>query len=365
LLPRLAAAAGADDDLGGQHLHCRGERRLVDPGEQPVGGTAAKVAQRLADRGQRRVDDAAGVHVVVAGHRHVRRDPHARLLQLAQRADGHLVVRAHHGLRQRLAAEQGPGGRDAAVLGEVTVDDLGDAAARAGRDGLLECQPPFGGVRCVLRAGEEAEPVAAVLLDQVPGDRGHAAGVVTEEDVHRGLVTAPGDDDDGYLGGQRPQFVVIEDFLGDEQAVDLAGERAHPLREQLAAAAEGQQQRVLGPAQHRLGRVHDVVDEQQAASLDVDLVGAPLEAHQPDDVLPPPGEAARRRVGDEAERLDDGEHPLARVRVHQVRPAQHPRHGRDGHPGHLGDVIDRRHADPLDMIRNRLMMTALTLPLTW
>jgi hypothetical protein len=351
--------------LSGQYLHCRGERRLVDPGEQPAGGTAAEFAERLADRCQRRVDDAAGVHVVEPGHCHIRRDPHARLLQLAHRADGHLVVRAYHGLRQRLAAEQGPGGRDAAVLGEVTVDDLGDAAARAGGDGLLECQPPFGGVRRVLRAGDEAEPAAAVPLDQVPGDRRHAAGVVAEEDVHRGLVTAAGDDDDGYLGGQRAQLAVIQDFLGDDQAVNLAGERAHPLLEQLAAAAEGQQQRVLGPPQHRLGRVHDVVDEQQAAPLDVDFVGAPLQPDKPDDVLPPPGEAARRRVGHEAERLDDGEHALARVGMHQVGPPQHPGHGGDGHPGHLGDVVDRRHADPLDMIRDRLMMTALTLPLTW
>jgi hypothetical protein len=258
-----------------------------------VGSPAAKVAERLADRCQRRVDDAAGVHVVEPGHRHVRRDPYAGALQFAQRADGHLVVGAHQGLRQRLAPEQGLGGRDAAVLGEVTVDDLGDAAARAGRDGLLERQPPFRGVRRVLRPGEEAEPVVLVPLDQVLGDRRHAAGVVAEEDVRRGLVAAPGDDHDGYLRGKRAQLAVIEDLFGDDQAVDLAGERAHPLLERLAAAAEGEQQRVLGPAQHRLGRVHDVVDEQQAAPLDVDLVGAPLQADQPDDVLPSPREAAR------------------------------------------------------------------------
>jgi hypothetical protein len=69
--------------LGGQYLHCRGERRLVDPGEQPPGGLAAEVAERLADRGQRRVDDPAGVHVVEPGDRHVGGDPHARLLQFA------------------------------------------------------------------------------------------------------------------------------------------------------------------------------------------------------------------------------------------------------------------------------------------
>jgi hypothetical protein len=188
------------------------------------------------------------VHVVEPGHRHVRRDPDPGLPQLAQRADGHLVVRADQGLWQRLAAEQGAGGGDAAVLGEVALDDLGDATAQAGGDALLEGQPPFRGVRRVPRAGEEAEPLVLVLLGQVPGDRGHAAGVVAEEDIGRGLAAAPGDDDDRQLGGQRPQLGVIEDFLRDDEAVDLAGERAHPLVEQLSPAAEGQQQRVLGPA---------------------------------------------------------------------------------------------------------------------
>src|SRR6185437_3651442 len=199
--------------------------------------------------------------------------------------------------------------------------------------------------------GEEAEPLVLVLLDQVSGDRRHAPGVVAEEDVHSGLVPAAGDDDDRYLGGQRVQLAVAEYLLGDDEAVHLAGQRAHPLLEQLTAAAEGQQQGVLGPAEHSLGRVHDVVDEQQAAALDVDLVGAPLQAHEPDDVLAPPGKTARRRVGYEAERLDDGEHPLAGIRVDQVRAAQHPGNGGDRHPRHLGDVIDRGHAELSDMIR--------------
>jgi hypothetical protein len=336
--------------LSWQYLHCRGERRVVDPGEQPAGGPAAKVAKRLADRGQRRVDDPAVVHVVEPGHRDVGRDPHAPLLQLADEADGHLVVRAHHGLRQRRAAEQGPGGRDPAVLREVTVDDLGNAGARVGGDDLLEREPPGHGVRRVLGARDEAQPLVPVVLDQVPGDRGHAAGVVAAEDVHRVLVGPAGDDDHRYLGGQRAQFARREDFLGHDQAVDLPRERPHPLLEQLVTGAEGQQQRVLGPAQRRLGGVHDVVDEQQAAALDVHLRDAPLHGHQPDDVLPPPGEAARRRVGHEAERLDDGEHALPRLRMDQVRPAHYPGHGGDGHPRHLGDVVDSRHTDPIIII---------------
>jgi hypothetical protein len=362
---RLAAAAGTDHELGGQYFDCRCERRIFDPGEQAMGGTAAEVAERLADRRQPRIDEPAGVHVVEPGHRHIGRDPDACPLEFAQHSDGHLVVGAHHGLRQRLAGEQRPGGRDAAVLREVTLDDRRDAAARAGRDGLLECQPPFRRVRRVVRAGHEAESLVLVLLGQMPGHGRHPADVVAEENVHRGLLAAAGDDDDGYLLGQSTQFALFHDFLGDEQAVGLPGQRTHPLAEQLAGTAEGQQQRVLGPAEDVLGRVHDVVDEQQAGALDVDFVGAAVQADQPDDVLPPPGKAAGRRVGDEAERLDHGQHALAGIGMHQVGPAQHPGHGGGRHRRHPGDIVDRRHADPFDMSGACLAMSPLTWPRTW
>jgi hypothetical protein len=325
---RLAAAARADDESGGQYLHCRGEGRIVDPGQQAVGGADAEVADRLADRGQLRLDDLTGVHIIESGHRHVGRDPDARPLQFAQHADRHLVVRAHHRLRQVLAGEQGSGGGDSAVFREVALDDLDDAAARVGRDRVLERQPPLGRVRRrVPRARHEAEPLVLVLLDQVAGHAGHAGHVVAEVDVDRGLIATAGDDDDRQRLGQGPQFRLAEHFLGDEQPVGVAGQRAHSLAEQLTGAAEGQQERVLGPAQDVLGRVHDLVHEQQAAALDVDLVGAAVKPHQPNDVLPPPGEAAGGRVGDEAERLDDGKYPLAGVGLHQVGPAQHPGHG--------------------------------------
>ena len=329
--------------MGRQHLGPRRQRRVLDPVQEAARGTAAEVPERLADRCQRRLDDAAGIHVVEPRHGHVRRDADTGPLQLAQRADGHLIVRAHHGLRQGTPAEQDPGGRDAAVLGEVTVDDLVDAAAGSGRDGLLERRVPLGGVRRVLRAGDEAQPAVAVLAGEVPGQGRHAADVVAEEDVRLGLVAAAGDEDDGYLTGQGAQFPLIQDFLGDEQAVGLAREGAHPLLELLAPAAECQQEGVLGPAQHRLGRVHDVVDEQQAAALDVDLVRAPVQAHQADDVLPPPGKAARRSVRNEPQRLDDGQHPLARIGVHQAGSAQDAGHGGRRDPGHAGDVVDGRH----------------------
>ncbi len=188
-----------------------------------------------------------------------------------------------------------------------------------------------------------------MLSGEMPREGRHAGDVVAEEDVRRRLVAAAGDQDDGYLLGQGPQFSLIEDLLGDEQAVDLADEGTDPLLELLAAAAERQQQGVLGAAQHRLGRVHDVVDEQQAAALDVDLVGAPVDPDQADDLLPPPGEAARRRVRDEPERLDDGEHALARIRVHDTGPAQDARDGSGRHPGHAGDVVDGRHEKSLSL----------------
>jgi hypothetical protein len=72
--------------------------------------------------------------------------------------------------------------------------------------------------------------------------------------------------------------------------------------------------------------VHDVVDEHQAAALDVDLVGTAVQADQGDDVLPPPAQAAGRGIGDEAEHLDDAQHPLARLGAHEVGAAQYAGH---------------------------------------
>jgi hypothetical protein len=95
------------------------------------------------------------------------------------------------------------------------------------------------------------------------------------------------------------------------------------------------------------------------AALDVNLVSAAFQADQPDDVLSPPGQAARRRVGDEAERLDHGEHALPRIRMHQVRPPQYPRHSGGRHPGYPGDVIDHGHADRVNMIKPALLCNRL------
>jgi hypothetical protein len=115
--------------------------------------------------------------------------------------------------------------------------------------------------------------------------------------------------------------------------------------ELLPPGAERQQQRALGMAQHRLGRVHDLVDEQQIGALDVDLVGTAFQGHEADDVLTPAGEAPGGGVRDESERLDHRQHPLARVRVDQLGSAHDPGHGGCGHSRHARDVIDGGHVN--------------------
>src|SRR5580658_4688008 len=104
-------------------------------------------------------------------------------------------------------------------------------------------------------------------------------------------------------------------FLPGQQALHLAAQGPNPLLELPPATAEGQQQGARGIAQHRLGRVHDLVDEQHAVLLDVDLAQAPLQRHEADDVLAPPAKPLSGRVRDETEHLDDGQHTLAGFRV--------------------------------------------------
>ena len=70
----------------------------------------------------------------------------------------------------------------------------------------------------------------------------------------------------------------------------------------LAAETKRQQQRVFRVPQHRLSRVHDLVDEQQAFALDIDFTGATLQGHQADDVLAATAEPLGRGVGHESPR---------------------------------------------------------------
>lgn len=303
----------------------------------------AEVTQWLADRRQRRVHYPAGVDVVIPGQRHVRGHPDACPLEFQQHADCHLVVGARDRLGEPAAAEHHPGGRDPACLGEVAVDDLLKHAAGRGERDLLEGGPPFGGVGGVAGAGDQAQPAVPVVAGEVRGEGGHARRVVAEHHVQSGLVPAAGDEDDRNPPGQGAEFPGGHDLLGDEQPVDLARQRAHATFKPFALGVQREQQRPFGAAQDRLGRVHDLVGEQQAASLDVHLVRAAFQGHQADDVLPAAGESPRRGIGDEVERLDHGEHTLARVLAHQVRSAQHPGDGGRGNPGHACHIINGSH----------------------
>ena len=173
--------------------------------------------------------------------------------------------------------------------------------------------------------------------------RRHAGDVVRDQHVQLGLVALAGDDDDGYPLRQAAEFLGGHELFRHEQAIDLAGQRADPLLKLLAAAAEAQQQGVPGPAQHELGRVHDLVDEQYAVLLDIHLGAAALQGGETDDVLPAIAESLGIGIRDEIECLDHREHALARVLIHQRRPAHDPGHRGRRNTGHPGDVVDGRH----------------------
>ena len=67
--------------------------------------------------------------------------------------------------------------------------------------------------------------------------------------------------------------------------------------------------------------MHDLVHEQDAAALDVDLVNAPLQGDQANDVLTPPGQPLRRSVGHESGLLNHLNDALARFRVNKIGAA--------------------------------------------
>ena len=136
-----------------------------------------------------------------------------------------------------------------------------DDAARAGQHRVLEGRLALPGVRRVLRPGDEAQPPVPVPPGQVRHERGDAGRIVGEHHVEPGLLAPPRDDRDRYPPGQAAQVGEGHDLLGDQQPVDLAGQGADAPLERLARRAERQQQRVLGVPQHRLGGVHDLVDE--------------------------------------------------------------------------------------------------------
>ena len=89
--------------------------------------------------------------------------------------------------------------------------------------------------------------------------------------------------------------------------------------------------------------MHDLVDEQQAFPLDVDLTGATLQGHQANDVLAAAAEPLGHGVGHEAEGLDHGLHPLARLRLDQAGLAHDPGDRGGGNSRHPRDIVNRRH----------------------
>src|ERR1039457_5727648 len=104
-------------------------------------------------------------------------------------------------------------------------------------------------------------------------------------------------------------------------AAALARQRPSPPRVRLATGAERQQQRAPGAPQHGLGGVHDLVHEQNAAALDVDLVHAALKGDQANDVLTPRGPPLRSTVWHESELLNHLNDALARFRVNKIGAA--------------------------------------------
>jgi hypothetical protein len=303
--------------MGGQYLRARGKRTVVDAGAQPFGRAPAKLAKRLAHRGQRGGDDPARVDVVETRHRDIARNTDARLLEFAQDADGHLVVGARDHVRQRPARQQAPGRGAAAGLREVPVQHRVDAGARVLRDGGQERGQPSLRVRGVGWAGHEAQPPVAVGAGQVCGERADSGRVVDGDNVQFALVALARDDDNRDPPRQRAQPARGHDLLGHQQAVDFARQRPDAPLELLTGPAERQQQRALGSAQYRLDRVHDLVHEQLTGFLDVDLIGAALQGGQPDDVLAAAAQALGRPVRHETQLVDGGPDALLRAGVHE------------------------------------------------
>src|ERR1017187_950341 len=119
-----------------------------------------------------------------------------------------------------------------------------------------------------------------------------------------------------------PAMSTMGTRLPSEGAPELAPRQdPPPPLERLATGAERQQQRALGAPQHGLGGVHDLVHEQNAAALDVDLVNAALKGDQANDVLTPPGQPLRRTVWHESELLNHLNDALARFRVNKIGAA--------------------------------------------
>jgi hypothetical protein len=73
----------------------------------------------------------------------------------------------------------------------------------------------------------------------------------------------------------------------------------------------------------------------------------PLDAHQADHVLAPPGQALRRAVGYVAELFDGLLDPDPGGLAHPVLAVHHARDRRGGHAGQAGDIEKSYHVVPI------------------
>ena len=194
--------------------------------------------------------------------------------------------------------------------------------------------------------GQEAEAAVTVIPDQVRSQRLHPGGVVHRHDIQFRLVPAACDPDHRDPPGQRPQLARRHYFFGDQQPVDLAGQRPDPPLERLACAPNA------SSSEQSVPRSTDST-ACTSSSMNRGLVFSMPTSVTPRSRAARPMMSLRRRpalgraVGHVAQFLDHGQHPVAGVRVDEVGAVDHPGHGRRGHPGPVRHLIDGAHRGTL------------------
>ena len=269
-----AAAALPQHEFRRQQFDARAEARVGDAIEHAGAGPLAQLAHRLVDRGQRRVEQAAGIDVVKADHGHLVGDAHPRRGERPHDADGHLVVGAHDRLRQRpaLPGQQVFPGPLATADAEDPLDRADQLALRITAEHVLQGESPLAGVGRVRRPVDMEQAPHAVFGDEVGDDGGRAREVVGGHHVGRPLARGPGDDDHGDPGRQALDVTGGDESLADEDPVDLARQRVKPAEVRLAEVLglhERDQERPVVVADERLDPAQYLVVVQQAHVLDV------------------------------------------------------------------------------------------------
>src|SRR5205814_5155690 len=188
----------------------------------------------------------------------------------------------------------------------------------------------------------------AVVFDQVPDQRAHARLVVAAN-VHRALLRASGQRDDGdRLGeladGGGGQHAVVEDH-----AVGLAGDGRNAGGDLLVGVTDRAHQHVEAAAlRGDVDASVDDVDEEEAFVLALEVGLLSPSEDDPHDFLQAVGERPGRTVGDEAKLLDRANHALAGVGARAALAVENPGHRGDGDAGLAGDVVDRQR--PLEFL---------------